>query len=140
MTTAISTPNRMYIDGEWASGSEGETVDIVNPADEQVIDAVPKATAQDVDRALAAAGRAWKEWREEDAWTRCAALRRVAAWVRERADTIANVLTEEQGKTIPECLGEINAAADQFDWYADEARRIYVASSTATLAVDLSPN
>ena len=38
---------------------------------------------------------------------------------------LRRTLTEEQGKTIPECVGEINGAADQFDWYADEARRIY---------------
>jgi len=118
-------PNQMYIDGRWTPASDGATIDIVNPATEEVVDAVPRATAADLDAALAAAGRAWKEWREVDAWTRSAKVRRVADLFRERAARIAGVLTEEQGKTIPECLGEIRATADQFDWYADEARRIY---------------
>ena len=120
-----SIPNQLYIDGEWVGASDGATVDIVDPATEEVVDAVSKATAADLDRALDAADRAWKSWREVDAWTRSAAVRRVAQWIRDHAAAIADVLTEEQGKTLPECLGEINATADQFDWYADEARRIY---------------
>lgn len=120
-----SIPNQLYIDGEWVGASDGATVDIVDPATEEVVDAVPKATVADLDRALAAADRAWKSWCEVDAWTRSAAVRRVAQWIRDHAAAIADVLTEEQGKTLPECLGEINATADQFDWYADEARRIY---------------
>lgn len=120
-----AVPNQMYIDGRWVPASDGATIDIVNPATEEVVDAVPRATAADLDAALGAADRAWKEWREVDAWTRSAKVRRVADLLRERAARIAGVLTEEQGKTIGECLGEIRATADQFDWYADEARRIY---------------
>ena len=121
----MHVPNQMYIDGEWVDASDGATIDVVDPATEEKVDAVPKATAADLDRALAAADRAWKSWREVDAWARSAKLRRVAELVRERAAVIADVLTEEQGKTTGESLGEIRAAADQFDWYADEARRLY---------------
>lgn len=118
-------PNKMYIDGEWVSASDGKTLDIINPANEEAVDTVPMATAADLDRALTAAERAWKTWRETDAWSRSAALRRTADLLRERAGAIAEVLTQEQGKTLPEAKGETLAAADQFDWYADEARRIY---------------
>ena len=121
----MSIPNQLYIDGKWVNASDGATIDVVNPADESVLDVVPAATAADLDRALAAADRAWKTWREVDAWTRSAILRKAADWLRENKAEIADVLTDEQGKTTGECLGEIGAAADQFDWYADEARRIY---------------
>jgi len=121
----VTVPNQMYIDGEWVEASDGATLDIVNPATEEVADRVPKATAVDLERALGAAERAWKAWRDVDAWTRGAKLRKVADVVRERAEIMADVLTEEQGKTLGESLGEIRATADQFDWYADEARRIY---------------
>lgn len=121
----MSVPNQMYIDGEWADASDGATIDIVNPADETVLDAVPAATASDLDRTLAAAERAWRSWREVDAWTRSARLRKAADWLRAHQAEIADTLTDEQGKTTGECQGEVNAAADQFDWYADEARRIY---------------
>jgi len=118
-------PSKMYIDGAWVDASDGAVIDVINPADESVVHTVPVATEADLDRALAAADRAWKAWREVDAWTRSAKLRAVADWLRAHREEIADVLTDEQGKTTGECLGEIGAAADQFDWYADEARRIY---------------
>ena len=121
----MNVPHDMYIDGRWTGGSGGERIDIVDPATEQAVDSVPKATAADLDDALAAADRGWREWREVDAWTRCAALRRIAELVRERIDAFAAVLTEEQGKPLAESKGELGATADQFDWFADEARRIY---------------
>lgn len=123
--THISVPNDLYIGGTWLPASDGGRFDVINPATEERIDSVPIATAADLDHALAAADGAWREWREVDAWSRSAALRRVAQLVRERADAIAEVVTEEQGKPLAEAKGEIGAAADQFDWYADEARRIY---------------
>ena len=118
-------PNQLYIDGEWLPASDGATVDIIDPATEEKVDTVPMATEADLDHALAAADRAWKEWREVDAWTRSAKLRRVAELLRERADLVADCITEEQGKTLGEARSETLATADQFDWYADEARRIY---------------
>ncbi len=121
----MAIPNQLYIDGAWVDAANGATIDVINPADESILDAVPAAAAADLDRALAAADSAWKSWRETDAWTRSAALRKAADWLRAHKAEIADVLTDEQGKTTGECLGEIDAAADQFDWYADEARRIY---------------
>jgi len=117
--------NEMFIDGEWVPASDGARREIINPATEEPVDTVPVATAADLDKALEAADRGWREWREVDAWTRSAALRRIADWIRERADAIAGVMTEEQGKPLAEARGEILAAADNYDWFADEARRIY---------------
>jgi len=121
----MKVPNEMFINNEWVPASDGAGRAIINPASEEEVDSVPVATEADLDRALEAAGKAWKGWQETDAWTRSAALRRVAGLIRDRVDSIAEVLTEEQGKPLAEARGEILAAADQFDWYADEARRIY---------------
>ena len=121
----MNVPHDMYIDGKWTAGSGSERIDIVDPATEQVVDSVPKATDADLDQALEAADRAWRQWREVDAWTRSAMLRRIGDLVRQRVDAMASVLTEEQGKPLAEAKGELNATADQFDWYADEARRLY---------------
>jgi succinate-semialdehyde dehydrogenase/glutarate-semialdehyde dehydrogenase len=118
-------PNELYIDGRWVPASDGARMEIIDPADERVVDSVPVATTNDLDRALEVADRAWRGWREVDAWSRSTVLRRIAGLLRERAPAIAEVLTEEQGKTLGESRGEILASADQFDWYADEARRIY---------------
>jgi succinate-semialdehyde dehydrogenase/glutarate-semialdehyde dehydrogenase len=115
----------MYIDGEWVAAGDGKSLVIIDPATEDQVDTTPWATAADLDRALAAAERAWPVWREVDVWTRSATLRRTAGLLRERADGIASVLTEEQGKPLQEARAEVMATADQFDWYGDEARRIY---------------
>ncbi len=120
-----SIPNDMYIDGQWSPAADGRRIDVIDPATEEVIDSVPLATPADLDAALAAAERGWKVWRATDAWTRSAVLRRVADWIRSRVDVIADVLTSEQGKPLAEARGEVSATADQFDWCADEARRIY---------------
>ncbi len=121
----MNYPNRMYIDGEWVLASDGRKMEIINPANEEEIDTIPAATTDDLDHALEAADTAWRSWREVDAWTRSALVRRVAGLVRERADHIAACITEEQGKPLAEARGEVMATADQFDWYADEARRVY---------------
>ena len=117
--------NEMYINGRWTPASSGERRDIINPAILEPIDSAPVATGDDLYTALAAAETGWKTWREVDAWSRSAALRRIAALVRERADLSAEAITGEMGKPLREAKAEILAAADQFDWYADEARRIY---------------
>ncbi|MCK6554164.1 NAD-dependent succinate-semialdehyde dehydrogenase [Candidatus Binatia bacterium] len=123
--TRPPAPSLLFIAGQWCDAADGARIPIVNPATEEIVGYVPRATATDLDRALAAADAAWRHWRETDAWSRSAALRRVAQLLRERADYIADVLTEEQGKPLAESRTEVQAAADQFDWFADEARRIY---------------
>jgi succinate-semialdehyde dehydrogenase / glutarate-semialdehyde dehydrogenase len=120
-----NVPNQLYINGLWRDASDGATTEIIDPATEEVVGVVPMATTADLDDALAAAEAAWPLWREVDAWTRSAKIRRVGVLIRERIDLIAAVLTEEMGKPLAEAKGELGATADQFDWYADEARRIY---------------
>ncbi len=121
----MQVPNEMFINGEWVPASDGARREIINPATEEAVDTVPVATASDLDKALDSVDRGWRDWREVDAWTRSAALRRIAEWIRDRVEEIAAIMTEEQGKPIAEARGEILAAADNYDWFADEARRIY---------------
>ena len=111
----MNIPHDMYIDGQWTGSSDDQRIDIINPATLETIDSVPKATTSDLDGALAAADRGWRHWREVDAWTRSAKLRHIADWIRAHVQTIADVLTDEQGKPVPEAKGEIMATADQFD-------------------------
>ncbi len=121
----MNIPNEMYIDGQWRSSSEGRRLEIINPATEEVVDSVPSATKEDLDLALEAAQKAWLSWRTTDAWTRSTLLRRIAQGIRDSSQLLAEVLTEEQGKPLRESTSEVAAAADVFEWYADEARRIY---------------
>ena len=121
----MTTPNQMYVNGQWRDASDGGTINIVNPATEEIVDTAPSATAVDISDALAAVEAGWRIWRETEAWTRSAILRGVSEQLSLRSDEIARTLTEEQGKPLEEARSEVRAAVEQFDWYADEARRIY---------------
>ncbi len=125
MQTDEKIPREMYIGGEWVAASDGNRMDVIDPATEEVIDSVPVATAEDLDRALEAARSGWQSWREVDAWSRSAVVRKIGELLRERTDVIARTMTAEQGKPLAEAAGEVGGAADSFDWHADEARRIY---------------
>lgn len=121
----ICEHNLMYIDGQWVPATDGATMAVVDPATEAEIDRVPMAVMADVDRAIDAAAEGLARWQSHDVWARTRILRRVADGLREAAEEIGAILTAEQGKPLAQARGEVVAAADQFDWYADEARRIY---------------
>ena len=101
----------LFIDGAWQSGEGRDVAPVVNPATGATIAELPLATPADLDAALAAADRGFKHWRSVDPETRGAILHKVAALLRERAETIALLLTAEQGKPIAEARGEIAGAA-----------------------------
>lgn len=119
-------PNTLlYINGAWGPGASGRTLPVVNPANGSQIGAVAYAERADLDRALEAAAQGFKTWRKISAFERSKIMRKAANLFRERADTVAPILTMEQGKTLAEAKGEALAGADIIDWFAEEARRAY---------------
>ena len=119
------TDTRLLINGEWCDAASGKTIDVVNPATGQPIGKVAHAGIADLDRALAAAQSGFEAWRRIPANERAATMRKAAGLVRERADAIGRLLTQEQGKPLAEAKGETLAAADIIEWFADEGRRVY---------------
>lgn len=117
-------PNRLLIN-QWRPAADGATLEVIDPATERVTARVACAGDPDVDAALDAATTGFAAWRAVDAWTRSRVLRTAADLLRAWADQAAGVMTREQGKPLRESRSEFLAAADQFDWYADEARRLY---------------
>ncbi|MBB4388476.1 succinate-semialdehyde dehydrogenase/glutarate-semialdehyde dehydrogenase [Rhizobium leguminosarum] len=115
----------LLIDGEWIEEASGGSETVLNPATEQALGTLPHAGKAELDRALKAAARAFEGWKRTSPFERGNILRRAADLMRERADHIATVLTLEEGKTLPEARGEIIAAAEFFDWFAEEGRRSY---------------
>nr|WP_294546403.1 NAD-dependent succinate-semialdehyde dehydrogenase [uncultured Rhodopila sp.] len=115
----------LYIDGTWTAAAAGRSIDVVNPATGDKIGTVAHADRTDLDRALEAAAKGFRTWRKVAAFERSKLMRRAADILRGRADEIARVLTQEQGKPLPEAKGEVLAAADVIDWFAEEARRAY---------------
>lgn len=128
MSTQAPSPypnTLLLIDNQWVSGSENKYIDVDNPATGERIGKVACASIQDLDRALAAAQRGFEQWRNVSAHERGATMRRAASLLRDRIDSIAANLTQEQGKPIVEARGEVMAAADILEWFADEGLRVY---------------
>ena len=74
---------------------------------------------------MSAAKRGFDVWRRTGTWDRASKIRKVADLVRERQAEIARLMSLETGKPLAEAMGETGAAADQFEWYAEETKRIY---------------
>ncbi|AOL22956.1 succinate-semialdehyde dehydrogenase / glutarate-semialdehyde dehydrogenase [Erythrobacter litoralis] len=114
---------RMLIGGEWiAEGGQG-AMQVVNPATEKAIGSAPKVSKEQLDAALAAADSGFAVWRDTPAIERYRVIRRAAELLRERAETIARVVTLEMGKPHAQALGETTGAADLIDFLAEEAKR-----------------
>lgn len=123
--TALQTTGQMLIAGEWTEASDGGTISIINPANEDEIGTIPRATADDVSAALAATEAGWHIWRHTDAEERSHVLQDAARALTPKIDELAATLTREQGKPLHEARAEITAAIGQLDWFAGEARRLY---------------
>ncbi|GAA3071181.1 NAD-dependent succinate-semialdehyde dehydrogenase [Pseudonocardia yunnanensis] len=118
-------PDQLFIGGEWRDASDGRTIDVVDPATEQVVATVPDASDADVDAVLAAAASGFDTWRRASPTQRSEALARAASLLLERTEEIAAVLTQEQGKPLDESRAEVRQSAEQFSWFAGEAVRAY---------------
>ncbi len=116
---------KLLIDGEWRDGVEGKSIDVVDPATGDKIGEVAHATRKDLEAAVAAVEKGFKIWSQTPAFERYKIMRKAANLMRERADTIASIMTREQGKPLAEAKMETMAAADVIDWFSEEARRTY---------------
>ena len=116
---------QLFIDGTWRAAREGTTIPVIDPATEEVIGQVAHARTADLDDALAATLRGFETWRKTSAFDRSKLMRRAAEILRERADTIAPMMTREQGKPLSQARMEVLGAADTIEWFAEEARRTY---------------
>ena len=119
-------PNtQLFLNGEWRDSLSKETLEIINPATEEIIGKLAHARKDDLDIALNAADTAFKDWKNVSAYDRSKILRKAAEIIRSKVDLIAGLMTLEQGKPLAEAKGETLGAADSIDWYAEEGRRAY---------------
>jgi succinate-semialdehyde dehydrogenase/glutarate-semialdehyde dehydrogenase len=116
---------QLFIGGEWRDAADGKTLPVENPANGQEIGRVAHAGRADLDAALEAVDRGFEIWRDYTPAQRSTIMRKAAALMRDRADEIARVMTQEQGKPLIEAKGEAMAAADIIDWFAEEGFRVY---------------
>src|SRR5205809_401057 len=127
MATTTVMRKQLFINGEWKDAASRKTIDVVNPATEEVIATVPSAEQADVDAAVAAARAAFDgPWSKLSARDRGRLIWKLGEKLMERADEIANLETLHNGKPIFESRQiEVPASAECFQYYAGWADKIH---------------
>lgn len=113
---------QQWIAGEWVDSASGETIEVVNPADAQVIATVPASGPEDVDRAASAAGAAFESWQRTTPQDRSLMLLKLADAVEARADEIGALESRNGGKPLGAAVDEATATADNLRFFAGAAR------------------
>jgi len=113
------------IGGKWIGAASGKTIEVRNPATNEVIGTVPAMGGAETRQAIEAAARAYPAWRAMLAKERAAILRKLFTLMLENTDDLALIMTAEQGKPLTESKGEIAYAASFIEWFAEEGKRIY---------------
>jgi aldehyde dehydrogenase (NAD+) len=96
----VQARNAFFIDGQWVPAEGRETIAVVDPATEEQVASVPAGTAEDVDRAVAAARRAFEPWASRPASDRAALLSAAADALEARSDEVARLITSEMGTPL----------------------------------------
>ena len=117
----------MLIDGKWLESSDNERYERQSPAHDVVVGIYPRGTAQDVDKAVDVARKAFDEsdWPWMPGAERAKRLHRVAEIIRERTDELARIETLESGKPISQAKGEMRSTAELWEYAATQCRHIY---------------
>src|SRR3954469_12963747 len=114
----------MLIAGERTSGGASEALDVVDPATEETIESVPRASAQDVDAAVRAADAAFADWSRTDAGARANLLRKAIGLIERDRKALVESLVHEQGKPVTEAGGEVHHLLHGLNYYADLATKV----------------
>jgi aldehyde dehydrogenase (NAD+) len=126
MPTASATTYRNYVDGEWVASASGATFENRNPANtDDLIGVFQQSSTADVDAAIAAAARAYDQWRLVPAPLRAEILFKAAQLLVARKESFARDMTREMGKVLNETRGDVQEAIDMTYYIAGEGRRMF---------------
>ncbi|KAJ8574697.1 hypothetical protein ON010_g4516 [Phytophthora cinnamomi] len=124
MSDPIPTLKELFIDGKWVAPVGNKYIDVVNPANEEVIQQVAAASAADVDLAVQAAKRAFETWGATTGAERAVYLRKMSKLVAQRIDALSRLETLDNGKPLAEAVWDIEDVSGCFDYYADAAEAL----------------
>jgi succinate-semialdehyde dehydrogenase/glutarate-semialdehyde dehydrogenase len=116
---------QLYINGHWREGADARKLPVRNPATGEVMGDLACAETADLEEVAEAANRGFEVWRKISAFDRYKMMRKAAQLLRDRVETVAQLMTLEQGKPLAEARMEVMAGADTIDWFAEEGRRAY---------------
>jgi betaine-aldehyde dehydrogenase len=112
----------LFVDGEFRASAGPDSLDVIDPATEEVIGRIADCTEADVDDVIRAANAAQRSWAAENALTRAERLHEVATRMREITPVLAEMLTREMGKPYKETADEVAWSASAIDYYAEVGR------------------
>jgi betaine-aldehyde dehydrogenase/aminobutyraldehyde dehydrogenase len=118
------TQLKQFIGGEWVESSSGETMEVLNPSTGEAIAEVPRATGDDVGRAVDAARKAWDEWRFKTPKDRMELLLKLADLIDENAEELARLESRNVGKPWWVAVDEPGAMSDCLRFFAGAARNL----------------
>ena len=116
---------RLWVGGEWRDAEGGDTFEVVDPADGQVLTRVADGSVTDAVEALDAAVAAQPAWAATPPRERGEVLRGAFELIRERAEDLALLMSLEMGKAVAEAKGEVAYGNEFFRWFSEEAVRIH---------------
>jgi len=119
----ITKNYQMYINGEFVNSSANETLEVINPATEEIVSTVPKATLEDTQLAIDTAEVAQKDWSKLPSSERAKYLFAICNEIRKNVDLLATTISEEMGKPLDQAIVEVNVTADYFEYIAGWARK-----------------
>jgi aldehyde dehydrogenase (NAD+) len=125
-TAVVPRVFKNYVNGEWVESASGRAFENRNPADtDELVGMFPLSSEEDVDAAVDAAAEAFKTWRLVPAPKRAEILFRAAEMLVRRKEDLAQDMTREMGKPLPETRGDVQEAIDMTYYMAGEGRRLF---------------
>src|SRR5258707_7868025 len=122
--SATKTSYENFAGGDWVDAASVETMDVINPATGEVVAAVPRCSAEDVDRAVAAAARALPEWLDRTPKDRSELLFKLADVLEEHAEELAQLESLNVGKPLMASRDEMPFSTDNLRFFAGAARQL----------------
>jgi len=120
--STTGTRHQIFVGGAWADAASGETMEVLNPATEEVIAEVPRCNAADVDGAVAAAKAALPAWLDSTPAERAELLLKLADLIDEHADELAEIESRNVGKPLSYARDEMPICSDNVRFFAGAAR------------------
>jgi aminobutyraldehyde dehydrogenase len=113
---------QQFIGGEWVDSASGQTLDVVNPATDEVVARVPASDPEDVDRAVRAAQKGFETWQHTTPQDRSLLLLKLADALDARADELGRLESLHTGKPVNLAIDEMAVCSDLFRFFAGAAR------------------
>jgi 1-pyrroline dehydrogenase len=113
---------QQFIGGEWVDAASGQTLEVENPANASIIARVPASGAEDVDRAVKAAAKAFETWQRTTPQDRSVMLLKLADAIEARADEIGRLESRNAGKPVGVAIDEVPVVVDNLRFFAGAGR------------------